>query len=271
MSHKDPQFIEDYPNTSNAKLAERYGVSTVTIKKWAWEKGLKKTHEYLSSLHRTMQTGNTISEEARRKIAATRIGKKMSDETKAKILNTKVENGTLPKGPTHPNWKGGKPWERFKDPAYVAWRNAVLKRDGYVCQDCGKQCNKNEKGLAAHHEKPYATHPELRLEVSNGTTLCRQCHMTRHGRTPAPKEKVACACGCGEMIASVDRYGRPRKYAHYHGAPKGSMRHNALLTEDDVRSIRKDNRKQHEIAAQYGISRTNVSLIKSRKKWSHIE
>lgn len=57
-----------------------------------------------------------------------------------------------------------------------AWRRAVLGRDDYTCQDCGTTI----KMLAAHHVKPVMLFPELRVEVSNGTTLCYQCHTNRH-------------------------------------------------------------------------------------------
>jgi 5-methylcytosine-specific restriction endonuclease McrA len=52
------------------------------------------------------------------------------------------------------------------------WRTAVFKRDDYTCQMCG------ERGayLEADHIKPFAFFPELRFDLSNGRTLCRECH-----------------------------------------------------------------------------------------------
>ena len=41
--------------------------------------------------------------------------------------------------------------------------------------------------------------------------------MRLHGHTPKPVPLVPCACGCGTMIASRDRYGRPRHYVNRHG------------------------------------------------------
>lgn len=271
LKKNDESFQRDYPTTLNSELCSRYGVSLSTINRWAKECGLKKDREHWRQRQAERATGQPKSEETRRKISEKAQGRVMSDETKAKILETKTQNGSVPSGENHYKWKGGKTWERFKEPEYISWRKSVLERDGYICQDCGKQCKKYEKGLAAHHEKPYATHPELRLEISNGVTLCRKCHMTRHSRAPQDKEDIPCACGCGTMISPVDPYGRPRAYAHFHGTPKGAGQHKALLTDDDVRAIRTDHRKQHEIAAQYGISRTNVSLIKSRRSWKHVE
>lgn len=54
------------------------------------------------------------------------------------------------------------------------WACAVKDRDG-KCVDCGAT-----EDLHAHHIKPKATHPELKLEVGNGKTLCYRCHKREH-------------------------------------------------------------------------------------------
>ena len=56
------------------------------------------------------------------------------------------------------------------------WRRAVLMRDDYTCQDCGHKSRHNH----AHHIKLKSEHPELRIDVSNGKTLCRDCHDKVH-------------------------------------------------------------------------------------------
>lgn len=43
------------------------------------------------------------------------------------------------------------------------------------------------------------------------------------------------------------------------------------LTPDQVLAIRKDTRVQRVIAEEYGIEQTNVSAIKLRKSWRHLE
>lgn len=162
-------------------------------------------------------TRRTMSQAARENLRQKALGRRLSEETKAKIIETKRRKGTLHSGPNHYKWKGGKPWERFKNPDYIAWRNAVLERDNYTCQDCQRVCNKYEKGLAAHHIKEYALYPELRLDVANGQTLCRACHMRLHGKE-FTIEQITCACGCGTIIDSKDRYGRPRSYINHHSS-----------------------------------------------------
>ena len=208
---RSQEFCILYPITNNAVLMQRFGVSQSTILRCARELGLKKDPAYRREVQRQNATGRVMSPASRKTLREKALGRKISDETKRKILHTKRKNGTLPKGDKHYKWKGGRPWERFKNPEYLAWRAAVLERDGYVCQQCGRQCKKYEHGLAAHHVKPYAEFPELRYEISNGLTLCRQCHMRLHGKPLAPKQQVPCACGCGTMIDPVDPYGRPRR------------------------------------------------------------
>lgn len=54
---------------------------------------------------------------------------------------------------------------------YKQWREAVFRRDNWICVMCGKTGRLN-----ADHIKPFSRYPELRLNVSNGRTLCIDCH-----------------------------------------------------------------------------------------------
>lgn len=54
------------------------------------------------------------------------------------------------------------------------WTRAVILRDK-ACVRCGVR-----ETLQAHHIKPYAKHPELRLDVDNGVALCPVCHHAQH-------------------------------------------------------------------------------------------
>ena len=55
------------------------------------------------------------------------------------------------------------------------WRESVMERDGYVCQECGAT-----EDLEAHHIKSFAEYPELRYDIDNGITLCHKCHNMLH-------------------------------------------------------------------------------------------
>jgi len=52
--------------------------------------------------------------------------------------------------------------------------------------------------------------------------------------------------------------------------PKGEQHHRAKLTNSDIIAIRKDTRRQIDIAADYGVKQHIVSRIKRRKIWRHI-
>lgn len=84
------------------------------------------------------------------------------------------------KAEANPNWKGGvTPANKAARGAadYKAWRASVFERDNWTCQRCGERSRKGcHVVIHAHHIKPFAVFPELRLEVDNGLTLCKKCH-----------------------------------------------------------------------------------------------
>jgi len=79
-----------------------------------------------------------------------------------------------------------------QSPEYKEWRWKVFKRDGYRC----KKCSQNGY-LEAHHIQAFNDFPKLRLEVSNGLTLCVSCHCKVHKRTI---KKYFCV-DCGKEVS----------------------------------------------------------------------
>lgn len=76
----------------------------------------------------------------------------------------------------HPNWRDGASTKSQQERnawwvEHQAWRTEVLTRDGNKCVECGSPEN-----LEADHIKPWISFPELRFEIDNGRTLCRECH-----------------------------------------------------------------------------------------------
>lgn len=73
------------------------------------------------------------------------------------------------------NWKGGTSSESDKlrqTIEYRQWQKAVLKRDNYTCQCCGKRY----KDLVTHHIFPFSDYKDLRTNLNNGICLCKNCH-----------------------------------------------------------------------------------------------
>lgn len=117
-----------------------------------------------------------------------RLAKKGKSSPKKGIPRTEAEKATIKAGVlktqkygvNHPNYIDGRSDEnilRRKDSRYKTWRTAVFERDYYTCQDCGDNRGGN---LQAHHIKPWGDCPELRFDVSNGLTLCIECHRKVH-------------------------------------------------------------------------------------------
>lgn len=85
---------------------------------------------------------------------------------------------------------------------YKQWRIKVWKRDNYTCQECGV---KREKNMNAHHIKSFshilitndvqsvkeALECEELWDVSNGITLCFECHIkTESYLKPHSKDQI---------------------------------------------------------------------------------
>ena len=91
-------------------------------------------------------------------------------------------------GKNHPNWKGGRTSERERfntSKKAKEWRVSVFERDDYTCQHCGQIGGE----LNAHHIKQWALHPKERLNIDNGLTLCKECHIKEHKRVGKYKSK----------------------------------------------------------------------------------
>jgi hypothetical protein len=64
-------------------------------------------------------------------------------------------------------------------PEQKKWKLAVYKRDKYLCQCCGKRSTRKNP-INAHHLDGYNWCIERRTDVTNGVTLCQNCHTDFH-------------------------------------------------------------------------------------------
>lgn len=77
------------------------------------------------------------------------------------------------------NWKGGITPSRIRERTSLLMklaREACFRRDGYQCRVCGSLGGT----LNAHHVWPFHRFPELKYDVRNLMTLCKQCHDQFH-------------------------------------------------------------------------------------------
>ena len=84
-------------------------------------------------------------------------------------------------------------YAKYRTPEYIAWRKAVLKREGERCVVCGRG---RPARLQVDHVYQQSRYPELKFSVDNGRTLCIPCHK----RTPNYGYKAA------SYIPSFEKY-----------------------------------------------------------------
>lgn len=71
-------------------------------------------------------------------------------------------------------WKGGITPANTKirnSDEYIKWAKSVKERDNFECQICGEIGGR----LRSNHIKKFADYPEIRLEPTNGITICTKC------------------------------------------------------------------------------------------------
>ena len=106
------------------------------------------------------------------------LGKKHNLKTKLKMRKAKL--GKF--GELSNNWQGGIGLlnHRLRASAkYQIWRNAVLIRDNFTCQNPNCEFCNNKIGvmLHPHHIKLLKSFPELAYNINNGITYCAEFHI----------------------------------------------------------------------------------------------
>lgn len=152
----------------------------------AWNKGIRKipftkkvctkcSEEYLRRPHE----GDTAwlkrqfcSKSCKSKGNTHNIGKKHSDETRAKMREKH------PSGEASPYWikdrtKLRKSEKKHLDGQYQDWMKQVKNRDNWKCRINNSDC---QGRLEAHHILPWREYPELRYQINNGIALCHAHH-----------------------------------------------------------------------------------------------
>jgi hypothetical protein len=134
------------------------------------------------SLFNKSRVGIGLSEEHKRKIAESMLGKQNCLGNKLSIEHRQKLSAYWQAHPEkHNHYKDGKWRERVGERldamqklGYRIWRETVFKRDDWTCVWCGVRGGK----MHAHHVQSWRDYPKLRYEISNGITLCATCHFT---------------------------------------------------------------------------------------------
>lgn len=125
-----------------------------------------------------------LSDETRRKMSEMRKGKALPHFFMKKPWLSEKQRGE-----NNPNWRGGTSSIRDvirKTEKYDAWRISIFVRDNRTCLNCGGR----NKEIEAHHINTFADiihenkiktledalNCDLLWDVSNGVTLCKDCH-----------------------------------------------------------------------------------------------
>ena len=80
----------------------------------------------------------------------------------------------------------------YQKSRHKQWREKVLKRAKFLCEECAKYGRVDADGLPvratiAHHVKHADMFPELRYDVRNGQALCAACHNKLHPEKAAKR------------------------------------------------------------------------------------
>lgn len=81
----------------------------------------------------------------------------------------------------------------YRSPAWKALRIKVLRRDRYICCECGKPClGRKKNGLQPiiDHAISRRKRPDLSLDITNLVVMCQPCHNKKTYRSDVQSKKA---------------------------------------------------------------------------------
>ena len=144
----------------------------------AWNKGMKMPDDFGAKISK-IKKGVKLSPSTCQKMSENMKKRWATDTSLREIVIRNLPlsgKGALSPCYIHDRSKLAKKQIR-NDSAYKEWRKAVRDRDGWKCQMGDETCCGK---VVAHHILSWSSHPALRYDITNGITLCKKHHPTRH-------------------------------------------------------------------------------------------
>ena len=113
------------------------------------------------------------------------------------------------------------------------------------------------------------------IKIDGQARFCHRTAVEAIGVTLAAEEVVMHACDnpacCNprHLVVGTHAQNVADRVAKRRSA-RGSTNGRSLLTEDQVRMIKKDGRRLVDVASDYGVSVSTISLIRRGKNWAHV-
>ena len=143
----------------------------------------------------------------------------------------------------------------------------VVRPDGYLVVSLHRNTKQSVKLVhrivcaAFHGPSPSNEHHAAHGDGDKGNNRAENI------RWASPVENNADKRGHGTVLRGAAHPARI-KPAYL---PRGSAHKNSKLTEEMVLRIRSDSRPQKIIAAEFGVTQSLISMVRTRKIWAHVE
>lgn len=190
MPLKGQKLTEEQKKTISLKLmGNKNRLGTFSSVETRLKMSIAKKGRKLSEEHRRniglSGIGRHVSKEVREKMRLRFKGIPLSEEHRKKlsIAHIGVQAGKKNyffgksfSGPNSARWITDRTKINFEDrrnPESKLWAIRIKKRDGWKCKMSNSDCNGN---LVAHHILPWRDYPKLRYIDNNGITLCKFHH-----------------------------------------------------------------------------------------------
>jgi 5-methylcytosine-specific restriction endonuclease McrA len=163
----------------NMSVARKKAISEERVKPNSHWKGKKLSEKHRKNIS-LGGMGKVMSKEAKEKMSLAQKGNTNGIGNKSRTGQKRSLNEVIKVGETIMK---GRNYKNIRDVHNKWYRNRVLERDNFVCQECGRR----EIEMHTHHiisvKECITTKQEhLIYDVNNGITLCGDCHRKLHSK-----------------------------------------------------------------------------------------